>query len=290
MYLPIRGLRYHIRSWGDAAAPKLFMLHGWMDVSASFQFLVDALRRDWHVLAPDWRGYGLTEWPQDGYWFADYIGDLDALLTALSPDAPVDLVGHSLGGNVASLYAGLRPQRVHRLISLEGFGIPSGKHDDAPDRLRKWLDALRDPPDFKPYARLAEAADRLQKTNPRLHRDRAEFLAMHWATMQPDGTVRLQADPKHKLPFPSVSYSAEWLASWRQITAPALWVVATDSHIKAWATVNEAEWQQRTAAIPNLRLAHVEEAGHMLHHDQPEQVAALIEDFLSEHAGGAGRE
>ena len=280
-FLNLRGLRYHVRTWGDAAAPKLFMLHGWMDVSASFQFLVDELRRDWRVLAPDWRGYGLTEWPQDGYWFADYIGDLDALLTALSPGEPVDLVGHSLGGNVAGIYAGLRPHRVRKLVSLEGFGIPSGRADDAPDKLRKWLDALVDPPDFKPYPSLAAAADRLQKTNPRLRRDRADFLAAHWASVQPDGSARLQADPKHKLPFPTVSHSAEWLASWRQITAPVLWVVATDSHIKSWATANEAEWEQRMAAIPDLRLARVEGAGHMLHHDRPEEVSALIEGFLS---------
>src|SRR5689334_20097331 len=96
-FLTIRGLRYHVRTWGNENAPKLVMLHGWMDVSASFQFLVDALEKDWHVLAPDWRGYGLSEWPQDGYWFHDYIGDLDALVREISPDAPVDLVGHSLG-------------------------------------------------------------------------------------------------------------------------------------------------------------------------------------------------
>src|SRR4030095_16155621 len=81
-FLPLRGLRYHVRSWGEEDAPRLLMLHGWMDVSASFQFLVDALSKDWYVLAPDWRGYGLTEWPQDGYWFQGYIGDLDALCKA----------------------------------------------------------------------------------------------------------------------------------------------------------------------------------------------------------------
>jgi pimeloyl-ACP methyl ester carboxylesterase len=280
-YLNIRGLRYHVRTWGDSAAPKMFMLHGWMDVSASFQFLVDALTRDWHVIAPDWRGYGLSEWPQDGYWFPDYIGDLDALLTALSPDTPVNLVGHSLGGNVASIYAGLRPQRVKKLVSLEGFGIPGGKFDDAPGKIRKWLDAIADVPTWRPYASLAEAADRLQKTNPRLRRDRAEFLAPHWAQVQPDGSVTLQADPKHKLPFPTVSHSEEWMASWREATAPVLWVVATDSNIKTWATANEQEWQRRMAAFRDLRLASVDGAGHMLHHDQPEQVARLIEEFLS---------
>jgi pimeloyl-ACP methyl ester carboxylesterase len=280
-YLTIRGLRYHVRTWGDPSAPKLFMLHGWMDVSASFQFLVDSLTRDWHVMAPDWRGYGLTEWPEDGYWFQDYVADLDHLLTALSPDAPVDLVGHSLGGNVASIYAGLRPQRVRKLVSLEGFGIPSGHFDDAPGKIRKWLDAIADPPILRPYASLTAVADRLQKTNPHLRRDRAEFLAQHWAQVQCDGSARLLADPKHKLPFPTVSYSAEWMASWREVMAPVLWVVATESRIKAWATANEDEWQRRMASFRELRLVWVEGAGHMLHHDQPERVAKLIEVFVA---------
>jgi pimeloyl-ACP methyl ester carboxylesterase len=279
-FLPIRGLRYHVRTWGDPCAPKLFMLHGWMDVSASFQFLVDALQKDWHVLAPDWRGYGLTEWPQDGYWFQDYVGDLDALLRTLSPDAPVDLVGHSLGGNVAGLYAGVRAERVRTLVSLEGFGIPGGQDSQAPGRLLKWLDALADPRGLRPYASFAEAADRLQKTNPRLPRARAEFLAQHWAEQLPDGTVRLRADPKHRLPFPTVSHPGEWLATWRSITAPVLWVLADASHIKGWATASEEEWQRRMGAVPDLTFETIANAAHMLHHDQPEAVAHLIESFI----------
>jgi len=110
LFLEIRGLRYHVRHWPKAGAPKMVLLHGWMDVSASFQFLVDALRRDWDVYAPDWRGYGLTAWSgSDNYWFPDYIGDLDALLERIQPGAPINLVGHSLGGNVGGLYAGIRP-------------------------------------------------------------------------------------------------------------------------------------------------------------------------------------
>jgi pimeloyl-ACP methyl ester carboxylesterase len=256
------------------------MLHGWMDVSASFQFLVDALQKDWHVLAPDWRGYGLTEWPQDGYWFHDYLGDLDAVLRELSPDAPVDLVGHSLGGNVAGLYAGIRPERVRTLVSLEGFGIPAGTDGHAPGRMLKWLDALADPPALRPYASLADAADRLQKTNPRLPRERAQFLAAHWAEKMPDGTVRLRADPRHKLPFPTVSHLGEWLATWRRITAPVMWVIATESHIKGWATKSEEEWKARMDAVPHLTLEKIAGAGHMLHHDQPAAVAKLIEDFV----------
>ena len=132
---PIRGLAYHVRTWGDAHAPSLFMLHGWMDVGASFQFLVDALRRDWYVIAPDWRGFGLSEWPDDGYWFVDYLADLDALLDLFAPDEPARLVGHSLGGNVVMLYAGVMPQRVARVVSLEGFGFPLNLRTSRP---RKW--------------------------------------------------------------------------------------------------------------------------------------------------------
>ena len=84
-FVGVRGLRYHVREWGDPSAPKLFLLHGWMDVSASFQFTVDELQREWCVIAPDWRGFGLSEWTNQGYWFPDYIADLDAILERYSP-------------------------------------------------------------------------------------------------------------------------------------------------------------------------------------------------------------
>ena len=202
LFVPVRGLSYHVRTWGDPAARKLFLLHGWMDVSASFQFLVDALADDWYVLAPDWRGFGLSETPQDGYWFLDYVADLDALARALAPGEAIDVAGHSLGANVALVHAGARPAGVAHVIALDGFGVPEQAPEQAPDKLRKWLDALAEPADFATYRDLAAVADRLQKNNRRLSRARAEFLAQHWAEVQPDGTARLRADPKHKLPFP----------------------------------------------------------------------------------------
>ena len=134
LFLDIRGLRYHVRTWGDASAPKIFLMHGWMDVSASFQFVVDEFRHDWHVIAPDWRGFGLSEWTREGYWFPDYIADLDALLEHLQPESPALLVGHSMGGNVANLYAGIRPERVAKLVLAEGFGLPPTKAEKAPER------------------------------------------------------------------------------------------------------------------------------------------------------------
>ena len=284
LFIDVRGLRYHVRTWGEAGARKLFLLHGWMDVSASFQFLVDALKADWQVLAPDWRGFGLSAWPHEGYWYADYVADLDGLVRALSPDAPVDIVGHSLGGNVALMYAGLRPARVRNVVSLDGFGIPGEGPDVAPKKFTAWLDALEAPPALSAYRSLASVADRLQKNNARLPRDNAEFLASHWGEAMPDGTARLRADPRHKLPFPNVYRLEEVYAIWQRIEAPALWVAADDSAIPRWVARGGdpyAEIARRMAHVPGARLVTIADAGHMLHHDQPEAVAHVLETFLA---------
>jgi pimeloyl-ACP methyl ester carboxylesterase len=278
----VRELRYHVRIWGDPGAPKLFMLHGWMDVSASFQFLVDALAGQWCVLAPDWRGFGLSEWCRDGYWFADYIGDLDALLAHYAPEGAVNLVGHSLGGNIAGLYAGIRPERVRRVVSLDGFGIAAEAAGRAPEKYLAWLEALRDPPTFVLYANLAAVADRLQKNNPRMTREHAEFLAPHWAEELADGSARLRSDPRHKLPFPITYRIEEVFAIWRQAIAPSLWVGASGSFVRKWLGEGEYGLTARKAQWRNLRYAEIADAGHMLHHDQPEAVARLVESFLQE--------
>ena len=276
----IRKLRYHVRCWGDAAAPKLFLLHGWMDVSASFQFLVDSFARDWHIVAPDWRGFGLTEWTHDGYWFPDYYADLDALLDIYQPDAPVNLVGHSMGGNVACTYAGMRPQRVAKLISLEGFGASRTSPDDAPKRYARWLDQLVSPPAFRPYPSFEAVADRMQKRNPRLSAARAHFLAPHWARQTEIGTVVLRSDPKHKLVNPVLSRMDELQACWRQITASTLWIRGDASNAPGWRNDDDTQFAERKAAFADLREVTIAECGHMLHHDQPQRVANCIEEFL----------
>ena len=128
----VRGLEYSVRRWGPADAPKVFLLHGWMDTSATFQFVVDALRHDWQLIAPDWRGYGETTWLHRPYWFPDYYADLEALLAHYAPEGPVRLVGHSMGANIAGIYAGLRPQRVARLAMLDFIGLKVPADVDAP--------------------------------------------------------------------------------------------------------------------------------------------------------------
>jgi len=285
-FLEVRGLRLHVRHWGDEAAPKLFMLHGWMDMSASFQFMVDCLQGQWHVIAPDWRGFGLSERSgADTYWFPDYLADLDAILDHYAPNQAVNLLGHSMGGNIAGLYAGVRPQRVGRLINLEGFGLPSAPPAQYPKRAAKWLDELREPPAMRAYASLDEVAARLRKTNPRLSFERAAFLASHWAEQGRDGEWTILGDPAHKMTGPLPYRVDEIMAAWEAITAPVLWVEAEQTDMWRWMGPKEvarAEVDRRMAHLKQVTARMVPAAGHMLHHDQPELLAQMVEAFLAE--------
>ena len=285
-FLTIRGLRTHVRHWGREGAPKLFMAHGWMDMSASFQFVVDALQGDWHVIAHDWRGFGLTERSgNDTYWFPDYFADLEAILDHYSPDAPVNLLGHSMGGNIVSVYAGVRPERIAKLINLEGFGLPATRPEQAPGRYAKWLDEVKAPPAMRGYASLEEVAARLQKTNPRLSAERAGFLAQHWAAQNGQGAWEILGDPAHKMPGPLLYQIDEVLACWRRITAPVLWVEAEHTDMWRWMGPKEEarhEVDRRLAQLAKVTPRMMPDAGHMLHHDQPEMLAHMIEAFLVE--------
>ncbi|HLE65677.1 MAG TPA: alpha/beta hydrolase [Burkholderiales bacterium] len=281
LFFDLRGLRYHVRHWRGDPARRMVLLHGWMDVSASFQFLVDAISPDWDVYAPDWRGYGLSDWSgADCYWFPDYVADLDALLERIQPDAAVNLVGHSLGGNVAGLYAGVRPERVARFVNLEGFGMPATKPEQAPRRYARWMEELRVQSKLRPYPSYAALADRLQQNNARLTRERAEFLARHWGRDADEGGVVLRSDPAHKLVNATLYRLDEVRACWERVTAPVLWVDGAESETLKRMGLSAEEHAARRGAFRNLRYVTVQGAGHMLHHDQPEQAARLIEEFL----------
>ncbi|MSQ69677.1 MAG: alpha/beta hydrolase [Betaproteobacteria bacterium] len=284
LYLPIRGLRYHVRRWGRDGAPKLILLHGWMDVSASFQFLVDALKGDWQVLAPDWRGYGLTDWSgQDAYWFPDYIADLHLLLRHIEPDRPATVIAHSMGGNVAGLYAGVRPERISRMVNLEGFGLPGTDADQAPKRYSRWLSELQEHSGFRDYDSYEALAERLMKNNPRLSRDRAVFLAGHWGQeIAESGRVTLRSDPAHRRVNAVLYRVDEALACWRNITARVLWVEGEESDLHKHMRLSADALAERKHCIPKMVEYTISGAGHMIHHDQPELLADTIERYLAE--------
>jgi pimeloyl-ACP methyl ester carboxylesterase len=280
-FLPVRGLSYHVREWGKEGAPKLFLLHGWGDASITFQFLVDALGRDWHVLAPDWRGFGLTrDTSADCFWFPDYLADLDCLLDQLAPNGPVRLVGHSMGGNVACLYAGVRPQRVAQLVALDAFGLPDVRPDAVPERYARWLDELKTPVSFKRYPEAAQFADRLRDYNPRLSAEQAAYLAREFTTELGDGRFAAQIEPAHRRVNPVPYRRADAEACWKRVSAEVLWVLPADAGLRHRLRVSDQDIDAALACFPRARRVVVEAAGHNLHHDQPARVAECVEEFL----------
>ena len=285
-FVPIRNHQYHVRIWGAPSpdVPPLVMVHGWMDVGASFQFVVDALKRDRCVIAPDWRGYGHTTGPAtDNYWFPDYLADLDFLLDHYAPNQSVDLLGHSMGGNVAMVYAGVRPARIRRLINLEGFGMPATVPKQAPMRLVQWLDELKTPLAFNPYRNLDAVAHRLMKNNPRLSADKAAWLAPHWSREGSDGQWHIQGDPAHKRVNPQLYRVEEILETWKLISAPLLWVEGAMTDTAKWwgQRYTVAEFHERLSVVPQAQREVLQDCGHMLHHDQPEALADLLAAFLA---------
>lgn len=294
-FLPIRHHEYHMRQWSESTQPTstpVVLLHGWMDVSASWQFMVDALPQSFmdhrSIVAPDWRGYGQTTGPAtDAFWFPDYLGDLDALLETLYPGQQVDLVGHSMGGNVVMMYAAVRPLRVRRLVNVEGFGMAATRAAQAPTRLGQWLDELNAHQQgsnaMQTYPDLDAVAARLRKNNPRLAPDRAQWLASHWAQPDAQGQWQVCGDRAHKNVNPYLYRLDETLEAYRRIQCPTLFVQAQADSLTQWwkGTYTRQQHDERLQHVPQLQTLTLPDAGHMLQHDQPQRLAQALVEFLS---------
>lgn len=277
-FIRVRGLRYHVRRWGEPDAPRVVLLHGFLDVSATWQPVAEGLLPRFQVLSPDFRGFGHSEWPQDGYWFQDYVADLEAIADHYSPEEPLRLVGHSMGAQIASLYAGLRPERVQKLVCLDGLFLPDMDSELAPKRFRRWLDELKTLPAQRSYASYEDLAGRIRRQHPDLSEARAAFVARCWGREDGRGRITLCADPKHRLAGPGLYHVDESLAVWREITAPTLFV---DGGRSAFAkAIPPREIARRRACFREHRAVRIEQGTHMLHFSAPDETARAIAGFL----------
>jgi pimeloyl-ACP methyl ester carboxylesterase len=201
-------------------------------------------------------------------------------------DQPVHLIGHSMGGHIATLYAGTRPERIAKLVNLEGFGMPNARPAQAASRYAKWMDELkafeRGDLNLKSYDNLESVAQRLIKTNPRLGSDKAHWLAQHWARQDAQGQWHILGHAAHKIINAQLFRLDEVQSIYERITAPTLCVVAQDDSLTQWwkGKYTLDEFKQRIASVPQLSHAVVQDAGHMLHHDQPQKLAEMLEKFI----------
>jgi len=280
MKLPIRGMQYNIRRWGDPKKPPLVMIHGSRDTSQTYQFVVDNLSGSHCVYAPDMRGHGLTD-RVDILWYHEMAADLNLIWRELFDDKPAPLVGHSMGGSVAAMFAALRPKKVSKFITLDGMGPrPTIAALDAMGAYRRLFDITegnnRGPDKFYPSPK--EMAERLRQTTPRLTEERALWLAETTAVKVDEGKYNWPFD---RYLFGSMSLQRsveEWGEIWSAIECPVLVIASSD--LEHLATLGE-ELERRVAYFKDVEVHRLPDTHHNLHQEEPEKVAALIEDFLA---------
>ncbi len=278
-----QGLRLHYVDWGNEGAPPLVLVHGGRDHARSFDRVARALRRDFHVVAPDLRGHGDSAHAAGGaYHMANFVLDL-ARLVEWTAAGPVTLVGHSLGGAIVLHYAGTFPERVARVVAIEGLGAAPEMRERllavaAPERLRQWVEEQRALAARRPrrYATLEEAAARMREENAFLSPELAMHLTRHAVARNEDGTLSWKFDPAIRGSNPGRPDFEGLEATWSRIAAPVLLMRGT----KSWAS--DPALDGRIRPFRDARLVNVEEAGHWVHHDQPETFVRVVQDFLAE--------
>jgi pimeloyl-ACP methyl ester carboxylesterase len=274
-------LRLHYLDWGNADAPPLLLLHGGRDHARSWDWVAAQLKDDWHVIAPDWRGHGDSAWAPDGdYRPLSYVYDLAQLIHQLKL-APVTIVAHSMGGNIALRYAGLYPENVAKLVAIEGLGpspkmLAERRAQDFGQRLRDWIEAKRKAAARQPrrYATLEDALARMQEENGFLSEEQARHLTIHGVNRNEDGSWSWKFDNYLNLPWVSDIDPDESAQLWARITCPTLLMYGE----KSWASNPAADG--RLAHFGNARVVTFADAGHWLHHDQFDRFMAELKAFL----------
>ena len=276
-------LRLHYVDWGNPEAPPLLLLHGGRDHCRNWDWVAADLARDWHVIAPDLRGHGDSAWSPDGhYGMAAFVYDLAQLIHGLKL-APLTIVAHSLGGNIALRYAGLYPENVTRIVAIEGLGpspaqLAKRVTTTADARLRDWIAEVRGLSARQPkrYASVDEALSRMMAENKHLSEAQARHLTEHGVLQNEDGSYSWKFDNYIRSFAPVDLAYADLEALWGRIACPTLLVYGAES----WASNPAVDG--RIAAFNHARVELFDRAGHWVHHDRTADFIACTRAFLGE--------
>ena len=276
-------LRLHYVDWGNEEAPPMLLVHGGRDHCRNWDWVAQAFRGEYHIIAPDLRGHGDSQWLLGGsYDQVDYVYDVAQLLHQRQ-HTPVTIIGHSLGGAISLLYSGLYPETVTKLVSIEGMGPPPAFLEERmrkspAERLRIWIEELRHIAGRIPrrYKSLEDAYERMQTENPHLTETQARHLTIHGSNQNEDGTYSWKFD-NYIRAFPPIGLPQEEANElYGRISCPTLLFHGKES----WAS-NPLE-DGRTQCFKNVQVASIKNAGHWLHHDQLEEFVARTRAFLAE--------
>ncbi len=273
----------HYVDWGNVGAPTLVLVHGGRDHCRSWDWVADRLRQSWHVVALDLAGHGDSAWRSDGhYTMAGFVFDLAEFIRS-QLTAPVTLIGHSLGGNICVRYAGLFPDQVDKLASIEGLGPSPGRLAEREnismgDHLRTWIDQKREilERQERTYPTFEAALARLREAHPRLSDEQARHLAQHGVRQVEVGNWRWKFDPAIRAWPPYEMLHREIETIWQAISAPVLLFHGSES----WHTSPDGDG--RAGNFATVRVEKIDGAGHWLHHDKFEEFMAKLTNFLSD--------
>jgi pimeloyl-ACP methyl ester carboxylesterase len=275
-------LRLHYVDWGNPTAPPLVLVHGGRDHCRNWDWLAQALRDDWHVIAPDLRGHGDSQWSAEGSYRMDsYVYDLAQLIHQQNL-APVTLIAHSLGGNIALRYSGIYPEKVGKLVAIEGLGasprlIAERAKLNLDARMRAWIDEQRDFAGRLPrrYPSIEDAFKRMQEENKHLSPARARHLTEHGVNQNEDGTFSWKFD-NYVRSWPAYDMAVtEVEALWAAITCPTLLVYGAESG------ASNPSLDGRAKHFQNATVVTLDGAGHWAHHDQFDTFLQRVRDFIS---------
>ncbi len=276
-------LRLHYVDWGNRDAPPLLLVHGGRDHCRNWDWVAEALRDDYHIIAPDLRGHGDSEWVMGGaYTLSDYVYDI-AQLIHQQKLAPLKIIGHSLGGMISLRYTGLYPESVTKLAAIEGMGFPPERLAERlsrpiEERMDEWVSGLRKIAGRQPrrYASVEEAYQRMQAENPHLSPAQARHLTVHGVNQNEDGSYSWKFDNYVRIQFPHEMDGEQNAALWRRIKCPTQLFRGTES----WATDPVADG--RAAHFENASCIDIENAGHWLHHDRLDVFLDHVREFLKD--------
>ena len=273
-------LRLHYVDWGNKDAPVMVLVHGGRDHCRNWDWVAQELKQDYHIIALDLRGHGDSQWLVGGsYTTVDYVYDIVQLVRQSKIDDIV-LIGHSMGGSMSLAYAGLYPEKVRKLIAIEGVGILPTVADDSTlghELLRTWITNLRQVEDRIPkrYPTLEDALQRMRQANPHLAEEQARHLTIHGSNRNEDGTYSWKFDNYMRAWSPVGLSARQMFGLYRHIACPTLLVHGADS----WAFDPKDNGQ--LDYFQNARSVTVADAGHWVHHDQLERFLEILKDFLA---------
>ena len=274
-YYESQRVRLHYAVWGDDGKPPLMLIHGGQDHCRNWDFVAARMVDRYKIYAPDLRGHGDSACAIGGmYSIPEFTLDVAALADKIQ--GKLTIIGHSLGGAIALQYAGTCPDKVEKLVSIEGWGPPLAEHRPAHVRMREWIRHMRDVEQRKPrrYPSLDDATKRMQDENPHLKPEMARHLTEHGANRNDDGTFTWKFDNYVRIRSPYEFNLDDAMVIWSQITAPTLLIKGSES----WAV--DPEKTGRADAIRDRETVIIDNAGHWVHHDQLDEFMGYIDRFL----------